>query len=229
MVENNGINVRDEDLSEGQRQLIKILGMLGVCKNEDCLVLMDEPDAHMNPRWKYNIKEIIDSVLKPERRSEIPINIQTLIATHDPLVINGVSKDYIRIFERIDGCTKVRYPDTNTEGMGIDGLLQSEYYGMSSVLDSETKKKMDEKHDLLVERKEKGKLIKAKEKRLEDLTDELENMTFSRNIPTDRYYEEFVSTMHKIYKGRPKATLTKEEIAERNAKAEEILQEILEK
>ena len=229
LVENNGINVRDEDLSEGQRQLIKILGMLGVCKNEDCLVLMDEPDAHMNPRWKYNIKEIIDSVLKPERRSEIPTNIQTLIATHDPLVINGVSKDYIRIFERIDGCTKVRYPDTNTEGMGIDGLLQSEYYGMSSVLDSETKKKMDEKHDLLVERKEKGKLTKAKEKRLEDLTDELENMTFSRNIPTDRYYEEFVSTMHKIYKGRPKATLTKEEIAERNAKAEEILQEILEK
>lgn len=229
LVENNGINVRDVDLSEGQRQLIKILGMLGVCKTEDCLVLMDEPDAHMNPRWKYNIKEIIDSVLEPDQRSENPINIQTLIATHDPLVINGVSKDYIRIFERIDGYTKVRYPDTNTEGMGIDGLLQSEYYGMPSVLDSETRKKMDEKHDLLVERKEKGKLTKTQERRLDSLTEELEDMTFSRNIPTDSYYEEFVATMHKIYKKRPKVTLTKAEIAARNAKAEEILQEILEK
>lgn len=35
--------VRCSDLSEGQRQLIKILGMLGVCKSEDTLVLMDEP------------------------------------------------------------------------------------------------------------------------------------------------------------------------------------------
>ena len=227
LVENDGINVRDIDLSEGQRQLIKILGMLGVCKNEDCLVLMDEPDAHMNPLWKYHIKEIIDSVLKPQKENEKPINIQAIIATHDPLVINGVSKDYIRIFERVDGQTKVRYPDTNTEGMGVDGLLQSDYYGLPTILDSETKKKMDEKLNLLIERKERGKLTKVKEKKLEDLTEELENMTFSRNMPTDKYYDEFVLAMHKIYGKETNVKLTKEEIAERNAKAEEILQEII--
>lgn len=38
-------NVKCSEMSEGQRQLIKILGMLGICKTEDCLVLMDEPDA----------------------------------------------------------------------------------------------------------------------------------------------------------------------------------------
>lgn len=37
--------VKCKSMSEGQRQLIKILGMLGICKTEDCLVLMDEPDA----------------------------------------------------------------------------------------------------------------------------------------------------------------------------------------
>lgn len=57
-------NVKCSEMSEGQRQLIKILGMLGICKTEDCLVLMDEPDAYMNPRWKYEIKETMDNSLR---------------------------------------------------------------------------------------------------------------------------------------------------------------------
>lgn len=81
-----------KSMSEGQRQLIKILGMLGICKTEDCLVLMDEPDAYMNPRWKYDIKSTMDQSLKDA------INAQAIIATHDPLVINGVPKEFIRIF-----------------------------------------------------------------------------------------------------------------------------------
>ena len=221
--EDKNKSIKDSNLSEGQRQLIKILGMLGVCKSEDCLVLMDEPDAFMNPNWGYNIKEKIDRILKQS------INTQAIITTQNPLLINGVSKDYIRIFEHAKEYTEVRYPDTNTEGMGIDGLLQSEYYEMPSVLDSKTKKKMDEKYDLLVERKEKGELTKAREKRLDDLTEELEDMTFSRNIPTDNYYNDYVAAMHKIYREKTQIKLTKEEIAERNATAKKILQEILEK
>lgn len=220
--ENKDKPIEVSTLSEGQRQLIKILGMLSVCKKEDCLVLMDEPDAFMNPRWGYNIKEKIDKILKTS------INTQAIITTQNPLLINGVPKDFIRIFESVEGRAKVRYPDTNTEGMGIDGLLQSEYYGLSTVLDSETKKKMDEKNNLLVKRKEFGLTEKEKED-LENVTDELENMTFSRNLSTDSYYEEFVAAMHKIYKDKVKIKLTKEEIAERKAKAAEIVRRLLSK
>ena len=223
-------SVNCNDLSEGQRQLIKLLGMLGVCKTEDSLVLMDEPDAHMNPKWKYEIKEMID------RSLEEAVNTQALIATHDPLVINGVPKEFIRIFTHNQtlvtdtGCyrTQVIVPTEDTEGMGIDGLLQSEYYGLPSVLDSETKRKMDEKHSLLVKKKD-GTITDAEIQTLLDLTIDLENMSFARNFPTDSYYDEYVAAMHKIYSERPKVNLTAEDIAERNAKAEEILRELLEK
>lgn len=215
--------VKSHDLSEGQRQLIKMLGMLGVCKSEDTLVLLDEPDAHMNPRWKYEIKKTIDDCLKGS------INTQAIIATHDPLVINGVDKKQIRIFELdTEGNTNVIEPTENTEGLGIDGLLQSEYYGLSTVLDSETRKKMDAKNDLLVKKTE-GTLSEPEKHKLKALSDELENMTFARNIPTDQYYDEYVAAMHKIYRDRPKTTLSAEDIKERNAKAEEILQRLLEK
>lgn len=221
-------SVNCNDLSEGQRQLIKMLGMLGVCKTEDSLVLMDEPDAHMNPKWKYEIKETID------RSLEEAVNTQALIATHDPLVINGVPKEFIRIFTHNQTLitdagyyhTQVIVPTEDTEGMGIDGLLQSEYYGLPTILDTDTKKKMDEKHDLLVKKKD-GTITKEETQKLLELTISLENMSFARNIPTDSYYDEYVAAMHKIYSERPKVTLTAKDIAERNAKAEEILRGLL--
>lgn len=229
-VTQGGSDVKCGEMSEGQRQLIKILGMLGVCKTEDCLVLMDEPDAYMNPRWKYAIKKTMDRSLREA------INTQAIIATHDPLVINGVPKEFIRIFTpnpfliKNNGYyfTKVIVPAESTKGLGIDGLLQSEYYGLTSVLDSDTKEKMDKKHDLLVKKKE-GTITEEENKKLLELADALENMTFARNIPTDSYYDEYVAAMHKIYKERSEVTLTAEDIAERNAKAEEILRGLLEK
>ena len=225
---NNSVKVGN--MSEGQRQLIKILGMLGICKSEDCLVLMDEPDAHMNPAWKYEIKETIDQSLLEAT------NTQAIIATHDPLVINGVSKEFIRIFTYNQSLisnngfffTKVITPDVDTEGMGIDGLLQSEYYGLTTVLDSETRKKMDAKNDLLVKKTE-GTLSEPEKHDLKILSEELENMSFARNIPTDQYYDEYVAAMHKIYRDRPQTTLSAKEIKERNAKAEEILRRLLDK
>lgn len=223
-------NVKCSKMSEGQRQLIKILGMLGICKSEDCLVLMDEPDVHMNPKWKYEIKDTMDKSLSGA------INTQAIIATHDPLVVNGVSKEFIRIFSYNQSLaanneyyfTKVITPIENTEGLGIDGLLQSEYYGMASVLDSETKAKMDKKHDLLV-KKQTAELNQEEQRELHDLSLELENLTFARNIPTDSYYGEYVAAMHKLYRDRLEIRLTAEDIAERNAKAEEILRKLLEK
>ncbi len=230
VVKQGASSIKCSKMSEGQRQLIKILGMLGISKTEDCLVLMDEPDAHMNPKWKYEIKDTMDKSLQGA------INTQAIIATHDPLVINGVSKEFIRIFTHNQALitnngyyyTSVVAPTEDTEGLGIDGLLQSEYYGLPSVLDSETKEKMDKKHSLLVKQRE-GNITEYEKQLLLELTSELENMTFARNIPTDSYYDEYVAAMHKIYSERPKALLTADDIAERNAKAEEILKGLLEK
>lgn len=222
--------VRCSDLSEGQRQLIKILGMLGVCKSEDTLVLMDEPDAHMNPKWKYDLKQTIDQSLQEA------INTQAIIATHDPLVINGVEKEFIRIFMYNRDIvrnnnwyfTKAVEPEEDTAGMGIDGILQSEYYGLNSTLDAETKSKLEEKRDLLVKRQE-GTISLEEQEKLHSLTEEIENLTFSRNIPTDDLYDEFVVAMHKLQQDNPISELTSEQIQERNRKAQEIIKGLMEK
>ena len=214
------------DLSEGQRQLVNALGLLTICKQQDSLVLMDEPDVYLNPKWKYEYLEYLKDSIQGA------INTQILISTHDPLMINGLEKEYIRKLElkrvRQGYKTVVYYPIEDTSGLGIDGLLQSEYYGLSHTVDVQTQKKINEKRNLMVKQKQ-GILTSEEKEHLIALTAELENLTFARNIPTDNYYDEYVAAMHKIYADRPQVSLTSEEIKERNLQAEKILRELLNK
>lgn len=187
-VQKNADNIRVSDMSEGQRQLIRILGMLGLYKNEDCLVLMDEPDSHMNPRWKYNLKSTIDKCLK------YATNTQALIATHDPLVLNGVDKECIRIFEtqNLDGCNiaKVYVPTDETKGLGIDGLLQSQYYGLKTSYDKDTAEKY-ERRSMLYSKLVRGQASEPEKNELKALSEKLGGLPFSNNC-IDFLYDDFI-------------------------------------
>ena len=210
-------NVSCQDLSEGQRQLIKILGMLGVCKNEDCLVLMDEPDAHMNPKWKYELKGVIDDCLKDA------VNTQAIIATHDPLVINGVDKKFIRLFESENNHTKVIAPDENTEGLGIDGLLQSEYYGLKTSYDKKTSNDFIKRQNLY-SKLINGKASESEKDELRKLTEKLGALPISYNS-IDFLYDDFIQ----IFKNSEffaKEYLSFEEIQKRRGKIEQIISDL---
>lgn len=215
--------VNCNDLSEGQRQLIKILGMLGICKDEDTLVLMDEPDAHMNPAWKYSLKSTIDECLSEA------VNTQAIIATHDPLVINGVPKEYIRIFTRNENqgrfFTRVITPVENTEGMGIDGLLQSEYYGLQTSYDQKSHKKFLRRQELYL--KLIGESATDEEKaELREITKDLGLLPLSYNS-IDFLYDDFLN-VYKRCNLYSKEYLTYDQVLERREKIKEIIEALYE-
>ena len=196
--------------------------MLSVCREEDTLVLMDEPDAHMNPRWKYELKSTIDHCL------ENAVNTQAVIATHDPLVINGVDKRFIRVFTSNPGFvehnnwyfTKVIEPTSDTEGLGIDGLLQSEYYGLRTSYDKKATDKFTRRQELY------SKLINGEaddeeKEELRKLTKEIGSLPMSYNS-IDFLYDDFIS----VYKNTDlfaKEYLSFDEIQKRRKKIKEIL------
>lgn len=211
--------VTSSDLSEGQRQLIKVLGMLGICKNEDCLILLDEPDAHMNPQWKYGIKKIMNGCLEEAQ------NAQAIIATHDPLVVNGVPKEFIRIFENIEGRTTVHVPTEETTGMGIDGLLQSQYYRLKTTYDEPTSDKFTERQSLYIKLIN-NEISPDERARLRELT--LELGALPKSFTTiDFLYDDFI----KVYRNSPlycKEYLSFDELDRRRAEIEEILNALYE-
>lgn len=215
--------VKCKSMSEGQRQLIKVLGMLGICKTEDSLVLMDEPDAYMNPRWKYDIKSTMDQSLQEA------VNTQAIIATHDPLVINGVPKEYIRIFTRNENqgrfFTRVITPVENTEGMGIDGLLQSEYYGLQTSYDQKSHKKFLRRQELYL--KLIGESATDEEKaELREITKDLGLLPLSYNS-IDFLYDDFLN-VYKRCNLYSKEYLTYDQVLERREKIKEIIEALYE-
>lgn len=221
--------VLSKHLSEGQRQLIKVLGMLGVCKSEDALVLMDEPDAHMNPKWKYELRTIIEDCLSEDGVT----NTQAIIATHDPLVINGVPKEFIRIFSHNESIrqqnglyvTRVIEPTEDTSGMGIDGLLQSEYYGLRTSYDKKATDKFVRRQELY--EKLINKEISIEEKaELRALTKEIASMQMSNNS-IDFLYDDFIRVFRKTeyYK---KEYMSFDEMQDRRRKIEETIRALYE-
>jgi ABC-type cobalamin/Fe3+-siderophores transport system ATPase subunit len=46
-----GGNVTYRDLSEGEQQLLLVLGLLKFTARDEALLLLDEPDTHLNPAW----------------------------------------------------------------------------------------------------------------------------------------------------------------------------------
>lgn len=215
------------DMSEGQRQLIKVLGMLGICKREDCLILMDEPDAHMNPKWKYGLKKIMDSCL------EEATNAQAIVATHDPLVINGVPKEFIRIFtynevvRQNNGfhITRVIAPTEDTAGMGIDGLLQSQYYGLQTTYDEPTFDKFKQRQ-LLYIKLINNKITPEEKEELRRLTREIGALPKSYTT-IDFLYDDFI----KVYRNSPlyhKEYLSFDELDRRREEIAEIINALYE-
>lgn len=220
-------NVKCSAMSEGQRQLIKILGMLGICKTEDCIVLMDEPDAYMNPRWKYKIKDTMDRSLQEAT------NTQAIIATHDPLVINGVQKEFIRIFSHNENLaanngyyfTKVIIPSGNTEGLGIDGLLQSEYYGLQTSYDKKSHQKFLTRQQLYIKLINNEASDEEKEE-LRAITKDIGMLPLSYNS-IDFLYDDFLS----IYKNSElygKEYLTYDQVIKRRKEIKEMIKALYE-
>lgn len=209
------------DLSEGQRQLINTLGLLTICKEQDSLVLMDEPDVYLNPRWKYEYLSYLEYSIQGAT------NTQILISTHDPLMINGLEKDFIRKLElkRVANSYKsvVYYPIEETRGLGIDGLLQSGYYGLKTSYDSDTSQKYEKRAELF------SKLINERltpdeELELNDLTKELNGLP-AMNMSIDYLYDDFMRE-YRQSKYYYKEYLTSKQVEDKNKRIAKIIEEL---
>jgi len=175
-----------KELSEGEQQLLSVLGLLKFTKQDESLFLLDEPDTHLNPVWKRNYINLLRDVVSLGNESHL------LIATHDPLVIGGLSRQEVRVLVRSgQGHISAMEPSEDPRGMGFAGLLKSELFGLRSTLDPATAKSLDRRYELIAT----GDRITPRERvELQNLTLLLDRLGFSQEF-RDPYFEEFVKAM----------------------------------
>ncbi|MBF4406148.1 chromosome segregation protein SMC, partial [Vibrio anguillarum] len=81
----NDGSVTFRELSEGEQQLLTVLGLLRFTAEEESLFLLDEPDTHLNPKWSVDyidyLNKFVNSGSKGENNSHI------VLTTHNPIAI----------------------------------------------------------------------------------------------------------------------------------------------
>jgi predicted ATPase len=219
---NHDGSISFRELSEGEQQLLLVLGLLRFTKEDEALFLLDEPDTHLNPQWSVQYLQFIENIVGKQPSSHI------LMATHDPLVFAGLMKSEVRIMQRDAAAQRIVAvpPDEDPRGMGIEAILTSDLFGLLAALDLNTLAELDEKRDL--------QAIKvrtpAQDLRLKDLTERLGNLAFTRSSP-DPLYAQYVEKMTEAQakEGLLLPTLTTDQQARQEKLAAEVIEEIRKK
>ncbi len=173
------------DLSEGEQQLLMVLGLLRFTKEEEALFLLDEPDTHLNPAWGIQYLDFIAQVVGAQKS-------HIIMSTHNPLVISSLDRQQVRIMRRDEqtGHVSADIPDESPRGMGVASILTSDLFGLRSTLDLPTQDLVDERRELAV----KEQRTPADEQRLVELNRQLRDLDFSITLP-DPLYRDYVHEM----------------------------------
>jgi predicted ATPase len=217
-----GGNVSFTQLSEGELQMLTVLGLMRITNEDHCLFLLDEPDTHLNPIWKLRYFDDIESVLTPRSDAIAQGESQILIATHDPMMVGSLRKEQVHILRREGNETIVEVPEVDPQGMGVTGLLKSELFGLSSTLDTETTRRLSRRNELFVE----SHRTADEDAELSRLSAELADLGFSTADFRDPDYALFVRKMAEHRRFRM-PVLTPQERSEQSAIADQIIDEIL--
>lgn len=218
----HGGKVSFTHLSEGELQMLTVLGLMRITREDHCLFLLDEPDTHLNPIWKLRYFDDIEGVLASDDGTLVQGESQILLTTHDPMMVGSLKREQVHILRSNGSRTVVDIPDEHPQGMGVTGLLKSELFGLSSTLDIETERRLFRRNELFV----KQPRSPAEDAELSRLSAELADLGFSTADFRDPDYALFVRKMAQHRRFR-KPALTPEEQAEQDAIADSIIDEIL--
>jgi energy-coupling factor transporter ATP-binding protein EcfA2 len=208
-------------LSEGEQQLLTVLGLLKFTGSRDSLFLLDEPDTHLNPAWDVKYLRFLKDFVPNKNTSHV------IMITHNPLAIAELEKRQVQVMWR-DELAQVYAdePENDPRGMGYAGILTSDMFRLDSTLDESTKNIIRERQSIL----EKSELSPIDKDRLHQLNKEIEALGFS-SLHWDAEYSEYLRLRKEVYpevfQSEKIATPATKKV--RKQRAKEIIRKILEK
>lgn len=184
----NDGSVTFRELSEGEQQLLTVLGLLRFTAEDESLFLLDEPDTHLNPRWCVDYLNYLKSFVG--QNSEGQDNSHIVLTTHNPLAIAELVKEQVQILYREAGSRTVHAenPAVDPKGMGFAGIVTSDMFGLGSSLDKATNADLLALHQLSTQQ---TPLSDADRAKLAEIRSRLEGLDFNF-ASRDRLEQEYL-------------------------------------
>ena len=217
-------SVTFRELSEGEQQLLTVLGLLKFTAEEESLFLLDEPDTHLNPQWcvdyLQHLKNFVGAHDKDRESSHI------VLTTHNPLAVAELVKGQVQILKRDPDNLKISavLPDMDPRGMGYSGIVTSDMFGLVAALDSLTFQLLEEKRKLASKEEP---LTPEERDTLEKINLQLEGYGFRYEM-RDPVFSEYLKARYLLDKGQPGGKkMVNLPSAERKEKAKKLVQQAL--
>lgn len=139
----NDGTVTFRELSEGEQQLLTVLGLLRFTTKKESLFLLDEPDTHLNPKWSVDYIDYLNKFVTSGSKGEN--NSHIVLTTHNPIAIAELTKNQVRILKRNEDTRIIESKEPNYDpvGMGYAGIITSDMFGLGSSLDKRSQKRLE--------------------------------------------------------------------------------------
>lgn len=192
----NSGTVTFKELSEGEQQLLTVLGLLRFTNEEESLYLLDEPDTHLNPKWSVEYLNYLKDFMKSEANG-LRTNSHIVLTTHNPIAIAELKKEQIQILHRDeDKQIYATEPDLDPKGMGYAGIITSDMFGLGSSLDKETNAKLLELNFL----SSKENQTEEDKLKIQKLRDDIANLDFNFHA-NDKLFQEYMRARFDLIQG----------------------------
>ncbi|HFP9407381.1 TPA: AAA family ATPase [Raoultella planticola] len=205
------------ELSEGEQQLLTVLGLLKFTGGKDSLFLLDEPDTHLNPSWAVKYLKFLREFVPNHETSHL------LMVTHHPLAIAELKKQQVQVMWRDDDYkVHSQEPYIDPRGAGFMATL-TEIFGLNTTLDLETQSLLDQRNELAhIENRSEDE-----NNQLDLINDHLNRLGFSFEN-RDPLYSDFLLAWQDLrYSDKP--LLTPDKAAQRRLAMKKVIEAILTK
>jgi energy-coupling factor transporter ATP-binding protein EcfA2 len=174
--EESGVEVPIHSLSDGYRSTLAWVGDLvrrlvdAFPEAEDPLaasgvVLVDEIDLHLHPKWQ---RSIVDEV-----RSLFP-NLQFIVSSHSPFVAQDVGEaDKIIVLRKEEGHVSAREELESVKGWRVDQILTSYLFDLETTRDASLEA-IEREYQSLLDREARGEATDTDEQRARELREWLD-------------------------------------------------------
>ncbi|EAP83970.1 AAA family ATPase [Sulfitobacter sp. EE-36] len=229
---NSDGSVTFRELSEGEQQLLTVLGLLRFTADSEGLFLLDEPDTHLNPRWCVDYISYLKQFVSEEDQEQDASHI--LLTTHNPLAIAELDKEQVQILRLSRDSESYKivafHPEMDPRGLGYAAIVTSDMFGIASSMDKPTQ--------ILLEKQRiyasKANLTDVEQADLDEINVELSRLGFHFFHPDDeysRYLRLRNETLTNLFNANSSDDLAEQVVAlprkEREALARQLVEELV--
>ncbi|HAF31052.1 MAG TPA: hypothetical protein DCG75_18605 [Bacteroidales bacterium] len=131
--------IKYKNLSDGEHQLMHVLGSIMLLNTSGSILLYDEPETHFNPDWRSQLITLINKATEEKREVDKIRKQEIFITSHSPFIVSDCRRERVFIFEK----GKATNPKINTFGTSVN-IITEEVFKKKESISGQSVEKIEE-------------------------------------------------------------------------------------